>query len=82
MDVFELKSTGPRKVSHYQTEKQTILSQAWWYPSAVPALMRLRQEDHYEFKASLDDIVRLTQKIKYIHKNNIAWFALVIFKGL
>jgi hypothetical protein len=35
----------------------------WWYTSAIPALGRLRQEDH-EFKASLGFTVRSFLKTK------------------
>jgi hypothetical protein len=37
--------------------KRLDSSQAWWFTPVIPALRRLRQEDH-EFEASLDYIIR------------------------
>jgi hypothetical protein len=45
-------------ISHYEIQRSYSGSWAWWVISVIPALMRLRQEDH-EFKGSLGYIMRL-----------------------
>lgn len=39
---------------------------AWWHQPIVPTLRRLRQEDHCEFGASQDYMVRLSQNILWV----------------
>jgi hypothetical protein len=49
--------------------KRKLQSQAWWCTPVIPALRRLRQEDH-EFEVDLSIIVRPCLKKKTKKKKN------------
>jgi hypothetical protein len=67
-----------------------VPSQVWWYMSVIPALGRLRQEDH-EFSVSLDYIVRpglknQKKKVSFSHlvpqiKHNPSQYLTKLFCG-
>jgi hypothetical protein len=44
--------------------QKLMVSQAWWCMPIIPALGRLRQEDHDEFEASQGYTMRSYHKIK------------------
>jgi hypothetical protein len=53
------------KVAGYTVYKNTWRNQVWWCTPVIPALRRLRQEDH-ELKASLNYIMSFCLKKKSI----------------
>jgi hypothetical protein len=53
----------PRPTESYRVHRDQIMTthrqnQAWWYTLVIPALRRLRQEDH-EVEANMDRIEHL-----------------------